>query len=529
MELWLDADVTAYGLVGETTTWALVAAGRTLLIDCGTRDPARWLAAQGLPPAELVLHTHCQPEHTREGDRLPGVPIRVREGEVERVSDLAAWRRRSRTTWDRPEEWPVTLGREAYGIAGAITRFPPDDRLTLVSTFAPGDLIPFGPISLRVIALPAHDHAAVGFIVERDGRILAACIGDLFRHPGVLVNLYDLEHAYHQTALARMPDMLDGIAALACPLLPSTGPGMPDGARLARELSAKIRAYLTSLEWVTGTYQEPAPVAVTRLGRWEGVHPGVWQIANFGNAALFIDGAGRGLLIDPGPCDFGNPDRERDFIADLERFEREAGLRTIELMLVTHPHGDHYDLAPLVRQRYPEVRLGAMDLVASVIDAPWDHPYPALLPWYGQGRDEHVDVVLHPGQPFRWHDAVIVCEHLPGHTMAHAGYLVSWNGASIACTGDVIQNRGESSTLFFALCNDSPPGDADGCLKTFATMLRHRVDLNLGGHSSRFTSCRELYQESLTRMQHALPYLRALVFEGACARACRRPLWPQVA
>ncbi len=182
-----------------------------------------------------------------------------------------------------------------------------------------------------------------------------------------------------------------------------------------------------------------------------------------------------------------------------------------------------------MRQRYPGARLAAMDLVARVIDAPWDYPYPALLPWYGQGCDERVDLVIPRGGVLRWHDAEIRAEHLPGHTMAHAGYFVSWRGATIACTGDVIQSRGESCSLFFALCNDSPPGDDDGCLKTFTTVSRYRVDLNLGGHSSRFRHCDDLYRESLTRMRHALPYLRALVPDGDLIRACRRPGYPDLA
>jgi len=73
--------------------------------------------------------------------------------------------------------------------------------------------------------------------------------------------------------------------------------------------------------------------AIDRLGRWQSFAPGVWQMDQFGNPVLFIRPDGRALMVDPGPCDFMNPLREADFASDLDRFQVERGLRSVDWAL----------------------------------------------------------------------------------------------------------------------------------------------------------------------------------------------------
>ena len=245
----LDADVEAFGLPGPTTSWLLVSGTSVTLIDCGRSDLPEQVTRAGLPPPQRILHTHCQDEHCREGGRFPDAHILVPVGERERVEDPAAWRRATATTWDDPADWPRTMGRERYGIAGAITRFAPETPLAVAGEVAPGDTLAVGPCTLRAIALPAHDPAALGYVLERDGRVLAVFGGDLIRAPGVLVNGYDLEHCYNQLCLPALPDLLRAVAALGpIPLLPATGPALDDGRAAATRLAAGIEAYLTALD-----------------------------------------------------------------------------------------------------------------------------------------------------------------------------------------------------------------------------------------------------------------------------------------
>lgn len=489
----------------------------------------RWIERHGLPSPDWILHTQVQPEHCREAARFPRASIRVHEALRELATDRPAYERKAHTVWDHPEEWMTSLGRELYGIAGSITVFPPDVSLKVDGVFSEGDRLAWEDLVFEVVGVPGHGRHAVAFRLEKEGAPLALFAGDLMRHPASLANVYDLETHYGGTALGQLPAALRALADRGPRWwFPATGPAMEDGPAEARSLADAIDAYQQALAWQSGDFQ-PAPLPeYPKVGRYCRLHRGIYQIDNFGNCILLIDDQGRGLMFDPGPCDYESPKRVEAFHADLDVLEREAGLRTIDTVLITHIHGDHYDLAPEVRRRYPGCRVGAWDLVARVVESPWDYPYPALLPWYNLGRDHvPIDLVLDEETPFPWHDTPIRSIHLPGHCYCHAGYLLTFNGVRLAITGDTIQSRGEAPGMDFIISNHSVPDEYSGILKAYRRMCGEAVDLNLGGHGSHFTGCGALYAESLRRIEHALPCLRKLVAGGDLEAAFVRPGYPR--
>lgn len=518
-----------YSLAGTATSHLIVRQGRALLVDCHSRELRRWLERRNLPEPETILHTQVQPEHCREADQFPQARILVHEALFELAADRAAYEQAAHTVWSNPADWMNTLGQEKYGVAGSITVLPPEAPLPVAGTFRDGDRIAWQDLVFEVIPLPGHGRHQVGFVLELEGRPLAVFTGDLLCHRACLVNLYDLEINYGGTALPGLPAVLRDLARRPVQrYFPATGLPLADGPAQALELAAAIVACQEALEWQSGAFQPAPQPEYPQVGRYRRLHQGIYQIDNFGNCILLIDAAGRGLMFDPGPCAYEVSTRVADFQRDLDLFERECGLRGIDLALVTHVHGDHYDLAPLLRQRYPGCRIGAWDLVARVMEAPWDYPYPALLPWYNLGIDHvPVDDVLHEGEPYAWHDVAIEAIHLPGHCYCHAGYLLTFNGLRLAITGDTVQSRGSADTLNFILANHSVPGAAAGNLGAYRRLLARDLDLNLGGHGSHFTPCRELYAESVRRIEHVLPFLGRLVPHGDLAAACLRPSWPR--
>lgn len=521
----LVPNVRVFSLLGEATSHLVVRNGRSLLIDCHSAQMARWLGRRGLPSPDLILHTHVQPEHCREADQFPVARILVHDELRPLASDRAAYEAAAHTVWDNPADWMNTLGREKYGVAGSITVFPPEVPLKVDRTFHEGARIAWQDLVFEVIPLPGHSRHHVGFVLELDGRQLAVFIGDLFRHPAKLVNVYDLECNYGGTAIASLPAVLRELARRPVQrYFPATGHVIENGPAQALELAGAIDAYQEALKWRSGDFK-PAPQSeYPRVGRYIQLHKGIYQLDNFGNCILLIDDQGRGLMFDPGPCDFESPTRLADFHHDLDLFERECGLKTIDLTLVTHIHGDHYDLVPELRKRYPGCRVGAWDLVARVMEAPWDYPYPALLPWYNLGFDHvAVDDVLSGEKPYDWHGVAIRSIHLPGHCYCHAAYLLTFNGLRLAITGDTIQSRGEAGGLDFIISNHSVPDGNSGILKTYRQMVREPVDLNLGGHGSHFVECQAHYAESLRRIEYALPYFRRLVPDGSLEAALVRP------
>lgn len=525
----LAPELRVYSLIGAASSHLVVRNGRSVLIDCHSGQLDRWLDRRGLPRPDLILHTHVQPEHCREADRFPEARLRVHEKLVELASDRPAYDRASRTTWTHPEEWPVTLGAEPYGVAGSVTVFPPDQPLPVTGSFAEGEIIPWQDLTFTVLSLPGHGRHPVGFELALDGVALAVFTGDLLMHPARLVNLYDMETHYGGTTLFALPAVLRGVAARpATRYFPATGPVIADGPDQARRLASAIEDYRRALSWKSGLYRpEPQP-DYPRAGRFIQLHRGIYQRVNGGNCIVLIDDEGHGLMVDPGPCDYELPARTADFHRDLDYFEAACGLKAIDLILVTHMHGDHYDLAPEVQRRYPGCRLAAWDLVARVIEAPWDYPYAGLLPWYNLGFDHvRVDDVLSVHEPYGWHGVSIRTLHFPGHCYCHAAYLFTFNGLRLAFTGDTIQSRGDSVSLSFFPSNHSVPDARSGLLKAVRQLCAEKIDLNLGAHGSHFTGCAEFYAESLRRIEHAQPYLHRLIGGEDWEAAFLRPSFPR--
>jgi glyoxylase-like metal-dependent hydrolase (beta-lactamase superfamily II) len=524
----LAPGLCVHSLVGEATSHLIVRKGRSVLIDCHSSHMGRWLELRGLPLPELILHTQVQPEHCREGDTLPEVGVLVHESLTELATDRAAYELATRTVWDNPAEWGETMGREKYGVAGSITVFPPATPLKVAGTFREGERLTWQDLAFEVISLPGHGRHQVGFVLEVAGQPVGVFTGDLLCDRASLVNMYDLEIGYGRTALEALPAVLRSLARRPVQrYFPATGPAIADGPEQAGALANAIDEYQQALGWESGEFQPAPPPDYPQVGRYRQLHRGIYQIDNFGNCILLIDEQGRGLLLDPGPCDFESPARIADFHRDLDLFEREHGLKTIDTTLITHMHGDHYDMAPELRKRYPQCRVGAWDLVARVMEAPWDYPYAALLPWYNLGFDHvAVDDVLSEDRPFYWHDIPISSRHLPGHCNCHAAYLLTFNGLRLAVTGDTIQSRGGAGGMDFIIANHSVPDARSGILKTYRQMITEHVDLNLGGHGSHFRNCAAHYRESLRRIEHALPYLRHLVPGGDLQAAFVRPSWP---
>ena len=532
----------------DQTSHVIVAAGQSVVIDWHTPTLLRWIDRRNLPRPSLVLHTHVQPEHCRQGGVIThdkhghkhehAIRTLVPTGSRDLAEHNDAYLRDAAPLWDDPAAWPVTMGEERYGVAGSVTMMPPTPGIRVDGEVAPGEVIEHAGLAFHVIDLKGHGKHSVGYLIKQADVPLAVFTGDFFRDGACLVNVYDLETTYGGTCLDDMPnrlrqlaDNLDAWQLTTC--FPATGQPIDNAPAQAREIATKIDAYFAAAKWSPADYKAPpkppADVVEATRGRYVRRAPGVYQITTGGNCILFIDDRGRGMMVDPGPCEFESKTRVADFIADLEAFEQTAGLKSIDLILITHVHGDHYDLAPQVIDRYPSCRVAAWDLVARVIEAPWDYPYPALLPWYDLGFDHlPIDDILSDQSPYHWHDIAIETEHLPGHCYCHAAHILTFAGQRIALTGDTIQSNGGAGGIGYIIANHSVPDDKAGFLRAYRNMAKHPVDLNIGGHGSCFTQPNAQYNASIQRIEHATPYLQALIPGGDLKRAFLRPWFPRL-
>ena len=493
---------------GGKSCHLLVSGGASLLVNCITGlEPSAILAA-GHPVPEEIWHTQVDDTLAAEGNdfealiRLPAL-----FAEVAKASE-DYWKK-ARTTWEHPEEWMVTFGRETYGVAGSLIVQPLFRPIAVFQTFKPSDFLEWRGFRFLVRDFSVRNFYSVGFALERGGETLALFSGDLVEGSGHLPDAHGFESNYAGLPWDRIASMLSEAAALKPAwMFPSTGGPVEAPSSLLDLLADRVGDFLNFTQTPPVAFPQKEP---PRFGRYHDHGDSVYQITNFGNTILFINLEGFGLLVDPGPCDFGNPSRKEDFVADLEKFEVEAGLKAIDLVLVTHFHGDHYDLWPEVQQRYPECRLGAWGPVADVIEHPEDYPYPALLPWYDVGwKACPVDLKLTRQSPLLWHGTAIHTVHLPGHCLVHAGYWLDWNGRRILLSGDSIQTRGEADSLQMPGANHSIPGTEEGHDQAYRNVIPLSIDLNLGGHSSHFQDCREIYNASLERIEQTTARLMRL-------------------
>ncbi len=481
----LDRGRGIWRVGNETNGYLLVREGASLLIDCPAADTDGALRRAGLPLPEKILHTQVQEEHCREWAAFPGVPVAVAEEARPVAVRASEFFREAETFWADDRAWD-TLGEEKYGIGGCLTERPPVHPLDVREVFCPGETVTWRGLALEVAPLPSSGKRSVGF-VWRDAGV--AFTGDLVHAGGRLVNVYDLERSYGGIALGATAEAFARAGTWGVSrFLPSTGPVVEtpaaDMARVLDLLQHPNRA---------GVRRQGSRCGMTNFdtlrtfGRHCEIAPRIFQNNNFGNIVLFVDDAGRGLMVDPCNCVWLDWEKSvASMHADLDELEREAGLKRVDAVLITHPHGDHIQYCNLLRERYGATVLATPD-VAALMERPAEFPYPCLNDWYNfPFKNVAVDRRLAYEHPFDWHGTPVLPVHTPGHCFAHAGFALTWRGERVFCSGDVIQHGGGAigAGLPFC-CNDNGMPDRSP-LVTFRRVAALRPGLVCCGHSRSF-------------------------------------------
>ncbi len=512
-------------IAAETNGYLLVRGERSLLIDCPEEDLSPLLQQAGLPAPSIILHTQVQEEHCREWAAFPEAEVFVFSESEEVARRSATFFAECDTVWPPSRAWD-TLGEEKYGVAGCTTERPPRQALRLAGVLRPGEVFRWGDTEFTVLGIPGSGKRAIGFYWGEQ-RVLFS--GDLLFAGGYLVNFYDLERSYG--ILSGYTQLRESLALVRklepALLLPSTGPLISDPARDIAELLARLQAFrhapaLRAEEEAATTNYTP----LREFGRYREVLAGVYQCTNAGNLILFVNGEGRGLMIDPDPCVWLSWEENcREMHADLDLLERESGLRRVEVALLTHYHGDHLQYCDLLRERY-STEIASTPDVAAVVERPAEFPYPCTIDWYGFPFDHvAIDRYLPYDQPFMWHDLPVQPIHLPGHCFAHAGFVVKWRQTCLVCTGDTIQyGRGPIGSGVPILYNDTAWPDR-GTLAAVNHLMAVHPDLVLCGHSQSFfdrdgailrdmASAAETRQRLAVELIHDRNLLRAMTPPG---------------
>ncbi|MDO8685237.1 MAG: MBL fold metallo-hydrolase, partial [Clostridiales bacterium] len=173
---------------------------------------------------------------------------------------------------------------------------------------------------------------------------------------------------------------------------------------------------------------------------------------SFGNMYIIRDDNCTALLVDAGIIHYEEPQniREEFLSSRLDKLIRHYKIKKIEAVIISHYHGDHFDILPFMQKKY-NVKIWCYENMVEVIEHPERYNLTALLPWYGIHDKLKVDRVLHDGECVEWGGYRMNIVHLPGQTWYGMGMAAVIDGVFTAFTGDNLfySEKGSGHEAFF--------------------------------------------------------------------------------
>jgi hypothetical protein len=215
---------------GGTSCHLLLSEGASLLVNCiEGLEPSAILDA-GHPVPEEIWHMQVDDTLASEGGDFKAL-IRLPAAFSEVAKASEDYWKKARTTWEHPEEWMVTFGRETYGVAGSLIVQPLSRPLSVFQTFKPSDFLEWRGFRFRVLDFSVRNFYSVGFVLERGGETMALFSGDLVEASGHLPDAHGFESNYAGLPWERIASTLREAAALKPAwMFPSTGGPLEDPA-----------------------------------------------------------------------------------------------------------------------------------------------------------------------------------------------------------------------------------------------------------------------------------------------------------
>jgi glyoxylase-like metal-dependent hydrolase (beta-lactamase superfamily II) len=464
-------------------TFVLKDGHAALLIDLGDGSVLDHLGEIGVQQVDAVLFTHHHREQCQGSPRLAGKGIKVGAPAAERE------------LFEQPAKFRKMNVRlnDAYTIHGASYVRPPVHPVTLDVAFSRMDTFPWRGRELRCIETKGNSPGSMSYFLKEGGRWLAFT-GDLMLEGARLHNWFDSEWDYGFAAgiyaLANSAGQVEGYAPEW--LLPSHGRPIAEAAPVLAEFQRKLRSlerlYVRGYDVNTfsGARQDPTsrPTAVPNVGQ---VLPHLYKFRGpnyYPNLCLLIADSGRGLAVDCGLFD------EKFLDASIALMKERLGLKSIDLMIPTHMHGDHFLQGPHLRKTYG-TQLWALDKMQPMCEHPERFDYSASIQAYGQMFDGapiegvRFDRLLKDGESFDWEGYHFTVDWMPGQTEFALAVRGIIDGKSVVFTGDNIFGDPEDPrhTGHEAVVAHNSSVLEEGYMLGSEYLARIQPDLLMGGHS----------------------------------------------
>ncbi|HEY3396763.1 MAG TPA: MBL fold metallo-hydrolase [Armatimonadota bacterium] len=404
--------------------YALVHEGRALIIDGGSGEALDHLGEIGVEGVDWVLYTHHHREQCQGHARYTaaGAKTAVPAAEAYLFSDPVSF-------WDE---------LDANSVYSAVFVRPPREAVAVDRELQDLETLAWGPYEVGTYNTPGNSKGAVTYRAQVDGQWFIFP-GDLLLEGGTLHTFYDNEwdygHGIGPQTQANSVTILGSL--LPGTVCPSHGPVMSDPQRQIRSFHRRWSRFIKdtySRDWDWNDGIAGTPGWFSRPTHLAGVRKFNDHLYKFGpygtNGYLLIGKTGRGLMIDCGGMD----DEWLD--GTLRRMQTDMGLKSVEVLIPTHVHGDHYMNYGILAEKWG-TQVWCYENFADQLEHPLRHQ-PCCLILYYRLPVEAIPVArqLHDGEKLEWDGFPLKFHHLPGQTDFTVGIELKLDGKRILFNGD---------------------------------------------------------------------------------------------
>ena len=479
-----------------------------LLIDLGTGDVLDHLKEIGINKIEWVLFTHHHREQTQGYPRLKNTGTKVAVPEVEKALF----------------ETPLNFRKmapalsDAFTVHGASYVRPAIIPIKADKTFAKMDDFTWQGIELWCVETAGNSPGSLSYITKKEGEWIAFT-GDVMLQGSKLHTWFDTEWDYGFSkgiyALYNSLGQLEGYPLKK--MLPSHGPiienPLPQLQALRNTLREFNKLYLRG--WEVSTF---AGADQDRVSQPTTV-PHVWQVTKhlfkfrgpefWPNFHMILADNGHALIVDCGLF-------KKEFLdKSIALMKERLGLKQIDIVLVTHMHGDHCLEAPHLRDKHG-AKIWTMNRVVAPVSRPLHFDYCAQVNTYGKGIDSIAfDKVFQEGDTFTWEGFKLTVDWMPGQTEFALCLHGIIDGKKVAFTGDNIfgSSSDPSQNGHEAVVARNSCILEEGYIYAAKYLKKLQPDLLLGGHSWAMAEPAKLIDRYLADAIKLKEYFEKLSFE----------------
>jgi len=479
-----------------------------LLIDLGTGDVLDHLKEIGINKIEWVLFTHHHREQTQGYPRLKNTGAKVAVPEVEKALF----------------ETPLNFRKmapalsDAFTVHGASYVRPGITPIKADKTFAKMDDFTWQGIELWCVETAGNSPGSLSYITKKEGEWIAFT-GDVMLQGSKLHTWFDTEWDYGFSkgiyALYNSLGQLEGYPLKK--MLPSHGPiienPLPQLQALRNTLREFNKLYLRG--WEVSTF---AGADQDRVSQPTTV-PHVWQVTKhlfkfrgpefWPNFHMILADNGHALIVDCGLF-------KKEFLdKSIALMKERLGLKQIDVVLVTHMHGDHCLEAPHLRDMHG-AKIWTMNRVVAPVSRPLHFDYCAQVNTYGKGIDSIAfDKVFQEGDTFTWEGFKLTVDWMPGQTEFALCLHGIIDGKKVAFTGDNIfgSSSDPSQNGHEAVVARNSCILEEGYIYAAKYLKKLQPDLLLGGHSWAMAEPAKLIDRYLADAIKLKEYFEKLSFE----------------